>query len=133
MPIPIRFCVVEPTVTSRELVRSLARFDVGIVYVDEGFGPIRDTMRPNKLYEYLAAGLPVVANRGRELEQYLREKEAGFVFEGLDEAVHGDQERGGSEQAGRGWPPPVETYESQASRLDAFFEEVLAGSRAIPG
>jgi hypothetical protein len=89
-------------------------------------------MRPNKLYEYLAAGLPVVANRGRELEQYLREKEAGLVFEGLDEAVPAIRSAAALSRR-PGWPPPVETYESQASRLDAFFEEVLAGSRAIPG
>jgi glycosyltransferase involved in cell wall biosynthesis len=51
--------VVEPAVSHDDVPRVLAGFDVGII-------PFRRTaltagVNPNKLYEYLAAGLPVVA------------------------------------------------------------------------
>lgn len=104
--------VLEQTVPSRDVVAALRRFDVGLIYVDEAYPQIRDTMRPNKLYEYRAAGLAVVANDGAALRGYLGAD--GAVFARLDEV-------GDAVRAARPPSRPVETWESQAAQIDAFF------------
>ncbi len=111
---------------------SLARFDVGLVYVGEAFQrgsgtrcartSSTSTSRP---------GCRSSPNRGRALEEYLCAKQAGVVFDRLAEVSTAVREA--LELSRRaGWPPPVETYEGQADRLDAFFREVLAGPASTP-
>jgi glycosyltransferase involved in cell wall biosynthesis len=124
--------VVDPTVSSRDLVGSLSRFDAGLVYYHDAFPRIRDTTRPNKVYEYLAAGLPVVANRGRAVGEYLAARRAGVLFDRVEE-VPAAVRRAVELPRRAGWPPPVETYEAQLPLLEAFFADVLAGRQSLRG
>lgn len=120
--------VLEETVPSRDVIAALRRFDVGLIYVDEAYPQIRDTMRPNKLYEYRAAGLAVVANDGAALRDYLAANSCGSVFEDLDGVAAAV--RAAAELRVH---PEVETWEAQAAAIDAFFRGLaLAPAAALP-
>ncbi len=62
------------------LMRELTRFRWGIAG-----GPLKhvqwDTAMPNKLFEYLAAGIPVIAFNAVEVEEFVKEHGIGVVLE----------------------------------------------------
>jgi len=53
-----------------QLPQYLAGFDVGLIPFKTG--PLSQAVNPVKLFEYVAAGLPVVAIRSHELDRYAR-------------------------------------------------------------
>ena len=62
------------------MMRELTRFTWGLAG-----GPIKhrqwDAAMPNKLFEYLAAGIPVLAFNASEVEEFVREHEVGIVLD----------------------------------------------------
>lgn len=66
-----------PAVPSVELPRYTASADVGICLI-EALGESYRLSLPNKLFEYLAAGLPVLASDGPEISSVIREAGAGI-------------------------------------------------------
>ena len=71
---------VEPPVAPGELVSALAAYDVGLV-IDR---PLTDNARlalPNKLFEYLMAGLAVVVPRAPAMAKLVEEHGVGVVYD----------------------------------------------------
>lgn len=68
-----------PRVTGSEIPRFLANADFGIcLWADL---PHYRTSPPTKLFEYLVAGLPVLASNIRTHTSYLRDGENGYLFD----------------------------------------------------
>lgn len=69
-----------PPVNYHILTQALSRFSWGIVG-----GPIKhkqwDTAMPNKLFEYIAAGIPVIAFNASEVEEFVTKHNVGVVVE----------------------------------------------------
>ncbi|RYG36154.1 MAG: glycosyltransferase [Burkholderiales bacterium] len=74
-----------PPVPERDLISRAAQADIGLV-------PYEPTLinhihcSPNKLSQYMAAGLPILANNTRFVEQIVRQAECGTVVDFNDPA-----------------------------------------------
>ena len=67
---------------SAELLRELVHYDFGWAGFNAGLnGAHLDTALPNKLYEYLGCGLPVITLRHRALRRMLREEGVGIALD----------------------------------------------------
>ena len=73
------------TLDPRLLVRELPHYDFGWAgFNDELNGPHLDTVLPNKLYEYLGCGLPVLTLGHRALSRFVAENGVGLALEGVE-------------------------------------------------
>jgi glycosyltransferase involved in cell wall biosynthesis len=68
------------------LMREMTAYDWGIV----PFEPPReerdhfDTMLPNKFFDYLVCGLPVLSPRSRSMVDYIKKEGVGRIYDGVD-------------------------------------------------
>lgn len=70
------------TLPPAELLRALPAYDVGWAGFNTGLnGPHLDTALPNKAFEYLASGLPIVAGPHRALAALVRRHGVGVVVD----------------------------------------------------
>jgi glycosyltransferase involved in cell wall biosynthesis len=67
-----------PSVPVRELPEWTASADIGLCLV-EALGESYRLSLPNKLFEYLAAGLPVIASDLPEIARVLQDSRAGIL------------------------------------------------------
>lgn len=68
-----------------EAQRAVARADVGLV--PHVRNPFTDTTVPNKIYDYMGAGLPVVTSDPRPLKRLVEETRCGLVYPSGDDAA----------------------------------------------
>jgi glycosyltransferase involved in cell wall biosynthesis len=77
---------IEPPVPPVDVVAAATRATVGVIpYEPVGLNNTYTT--PNKLFDYMAAGLPVVASRLPELVRFVEDGEIGLTFEPGDPAA----------------------------------------------
>jgi glycosyltransferase involved in cell wall biosynthesis len=70
------------TVDPATLLSRLPRYDFGWAGFNDGLNAAHlDTALPNKLFEYLACGLPVLALRHRAIARFLRERGLGIALD----------------------------------------------------
>jgi glycosyltransferase involved in cell wall biosynthesis len=75
-----------PAVPQRELLAYTASADIGLVGVENVCLSYFYSL-PNKLFEYLFAGLPVIAGRLPEIERVVREHQCGWLHAESDDAL----------------------------------------------
>lgn len=73
-----------PAVPSAEVVATAAQADVGLCVI-ENKGRSYFLSLPNKLFEYLAAGLPVIASNFPEIGRVVHEGQCGVLVDPTDE------------------------------------------------
>jgi len=72
-----------------KLLGELASYDFGWVGFNATLnGPHLDTVLPNKLFEYLGCGLPVLTLRHRALERFVAEHGVGLVLDSVGDLGH---------------------------------------------
>jgi glycosyltransferase involved in cell wall biosynthesis len=77
-PTHVRVQIIAP-VPQEELLAVAAGADLGLIpYEPHGMNNLYAT--PNKLFEYMAAGLPIVASRLPELSHFINEHRIGATF-----------------------------------------------------
>jgi glycosyltransferase involved in cell wall biosynthesis len=121
---------VHETLPSAELLRRLPDYDFGWAGFNAGLnGAHLDTALPNKLYEYLGCGLPVITLRHRALRRMLGEEGVGIALDDVGElaaALSGADvaalRRRVAERRER------YTVETQIGRIAALYREVVAGA-----
>jgi glycosyltransferase involved in cell wall biosynthesis len=75
-----------PTQGPAALLRLLPRYDIGWAAFNPTLNAAHmDTALPNKVFEYLASGLPVAAGPHRALRRLVEEHEVGIVIERLED------------------------------------------------
>lgn len=121
-----------------EVVSILAATDAGLVLLDTE--RCRRNV-PTKLFEYMLAGLPVVATRGRSVQRYLdddlgvfvpeddTERQAAVVAELLEDG--GRRTEMGERAAGTARTEYA--WEREAERLVGLYEELLEPTRIATG
>jgi glycosyltransferase involved in cell wall biosynthesis len=67
-----------PAVRPDELLRFTASADVGLCLIEDSCLSYRYCL-PNKLFEYVMAGIPVVASNLPEMRRFIEEQRVGFV------------------------------------------------------
>jgi glycosyltransferase involved in cell wall biosynthesis len=76
------------TLPPADLLQRLPDYDAGwAAFNDRLNGPHLDTALPNKVFEYLASGLPVIAGRHRALERLVTDEGVGIVLDRPGEAA----------------------------------------------
>jgi len=75
-----------PAVSPDQLLTYTASADFGMVLID-GHGLNNEYCMPNKLFEYLMAGLPVVSSDIREVRRVVQANEIGIVIPDLEPAA----------------------------------------------
>jgi hypothetical protein len=75
----------------KELVKEMTKYDFGInpFRVNEGNIEHLNSVLPNKLFEYLGAGLPVIARDLFTLRCFLESEGVGFVYREVDDILKG--------------------------------------------
>jgi len=69
-----------------DMMRQLSRYDWGLCgHLDNH--PQWQKAMPNKLFEYLAAGIPVISINAGEVSEFIKENRFGFVAENIDDLV----------------------------------------------
>ena len=77
---------VHETLPSGQLLQELGAYDFGWAGFNSALnGAHLDTALPNKLYEYLACGLPVITLGHRALRRMLREEGVGIALDRVEE------------------------------------------------
>jgi len=105
----------------KELMVELTQYDAGLIplAVDDSNRECANASMPNKLFEYLAAGLPIIARRLVALTDFIEKHSCGMTYEDAPEIVALKEE----------WTlpvifmPPI-TMESQIGRLVEFYKSL---------
>ncbi|MGC9553752.1 MAG: glycosyltransferase [Thermoplasmatota archaeon] len=68
-----------PPMSPSDVIAALTAYDFGILpfHTERGY---YDNILPNKLFDYLAAGLPIVSSPVKCLRQFIEDNEVGFVY-----------------------------------------------------
>ena len=123
---------VHETLPLAELLRRLAAFDFGWAGFNSGLNRAHlDTALPNKLYEYLGCGLPVITLQHRALRRMLGEEGVGIALDRVEDlaaalasadvAALRERVAAGRERF---------TVEHHIGRIAALYREVAASGRA---
>jgi glycosyltransferase involved in cell wall biosynthesis len=117
-----------PPLGPAELLRVLPRYDYGWAGFNDGLnGAHLDTALPNKVFEYLGCGLPVITFGHVAIKRFVEEHGVGIALESVDELERRLAEEDLSELRRRvEWARPSLTVEANIGRLTAFYE-ALAG------
>lgn len=76
----------QPTLTPARLLAALPAYDLGWAGFNTTLnGPHLDTALPNKVFEYIGCGLPVLTFRHRALARFVDAHGLGVVLDGLDD------------------------------------------------
>jgi glycosyltransferase involved in cell wall biosynthesis len=119
---------VHRTLPLAELLERLTEYDLGWAGFNTGLNRAHlDTALPNKLYEYLGCGLPVITLRHRALRRMLRDEGVGIVLDDVGELAAALAEAD-VEALRRRVAAARErfTVEAQIGRIAALYREVAA-------
>lgn len=73
-----------PAVPYAELLDWTASADIGLTLVSPDYGKAGNVMLPNKLFEYLMAGLPIVASPSDAVSEFISTYDVGRLMDSLD-------------------------------------------------
>ena len=117
-----------PPLRPAELLRTLPRYDFGWAGFNDGLNAAHlDTALPNKVFEYLGCGLPVITLGHRAIKRLVEEEGVGIALEAVDELderlAHVDLPmlRRRVDQA-----RPTLTVEANIGRLTDFYDALAA-------
>ena len=125
--------IIRPPVRPSEVVAATAGADVGVV-LNRNVSLNNFLSLPNKIYEYIAAGLPVVTSNSPEMAQLVSEYDVGETCDpespaDISRAIrtvldHRERLRANALQAS-----PEMTWERESERFMAAVRELTASSR----
>ena len=115
----------QPLSPSR-IMEEMTRFDFGIIPFNLELGNRRflDTTIANKLFEYLAAGLPVLASPLKSYVEYFAANPVGMTFESAEDIL-ANLDRLRQMAAEIDFGQQVFTHESQVPALEEFYYQVI--------
>ena len=129
----IRGIRVHETLPSAELLRALPDYDYGWAGFNSTLnGPHLDTALPNKLYEYLGCGLPVITLQHRALRRMLREQGLGIALERVEDLASALAEADAGALRDRIATARARfTVEHEIDRIAALYREVVDAVAAL--
>jgi len=67
-----------PYLTQEDMTKLIASCDVGVILHVRGY-LITETAVPNKIFEYMSSGIPVIANNLSNLTRFVKQKYSGLI------------------------------------------------------
>lgn len=110
----------------RQIMEEMTQYDLGIIpfNLDKGVRRFLDSTLANKLFEYLAAGLPVVASDLQSYRDYFAQHPVGFTFSSASDIIQGlPRLRTIAQEVTLA--DHVRTYEGEITRLEEFYYQVI--------
>ena len=110
-----------------QIIEIMTQFDFGIIPFDLTKGNKRflDSTIANKLFEYLAAGLAVIASPLKSYTDYFRENPVGITFCDTQDIIRNIPKlKEISENTD--FSKQIFVYEREVEKLEAFYEEVIS-------
>lgn len=125
-----------PPVGQSQLIHYLSGADVA-VHPMPGGSPNHDQALPNKLFEYLHAGLPLVVSDARLMAEFVTTHEVGHVFTTGDPVSYAAAVKAaldGGRRTGERVDELAREYswEAQEERIRAYYESVTGNHGATP-
>jgi glycosyltransferase involved in cell wall biosynthesis len=113
-------------VSPKQIIREMSQYDFGIIPWNLNTGQKRflDSTIANKLFEYLAAGLPVFTSDVQSYVDYFKDNPVGMIFYSADDLVNKIpilKEKIQNVDLSK----YVFTYESEIERLEKFYNEIV--------
>ncbi len=108
------------------IMRQMTQYDLGIIpfNLEKGNKQFLDTSLANKLFEYLAAGLPVLTSSLKSYNDFFNEYPVGLSFENIDDIIEKiPQLLENSKKID--YTKYIFTYESQVPLLEELYLRVL--------
>jgi tetratricopeptide (TPR) repeat protein len=117
---------VHPTASPREIIREMTQYDFGIIpfNLEKGNKRFLDSTIANKLFEYLAASLPVIASPLQSYVDYFRQNPVGVTCRTAGEieaALPQLREIAARTDFGQ----QLFTYEGEVDRMVGFYRDVI--------
>lgn len=73
----------------QKLFKQITRYDFGWSGFNDALNARHlDTVLPNKMFEYLACGLPVISFQHKAMKSFLEQHRVGLVINGIDELTN---------------------------------------------
>lgn len=107
-----------------ELIQELTKYDYGIIpNVCTNDNKLNEIMMPNKLFDYLSAGLPVLINKSnlKSLENFITNENVGLVYQDLDDLKTKVKSNKNKFEI---WPYRY-TMENNISIIESFYNSIL--------
>jgi len=70
-----------------DLIYELTKYDYGLMVYNDTERKHLDSVLPNKLFDYLAAGLPVLSPPFKSLKYFIENNQVGIVFENIEDLL----------------------------------------------
>jgi hypothetical protein len=117
-------------VSPKNLIKELSQYDYGIIpfNLKKGNKRFLDSTIANKLFEYLAAKLPVLTSDLRSYRDYFAKYPVGMIFRDADEiAVNVLKLQKMIKNIN--WSTSFHTYEDKIGILETFYKLILSNER----
>lgn len=115
----------------KQIMEEMTRFDAGIIpfNLQKGNKRFLDSTIANKLFEYLAAGLPVAASPLQSYVDYFRDNPVGLTFNNARDLLS-SLDRLKEIAAATDFSRQVFTHESRVAKLEEFYYQVIDRTRS---
>ncbi|MBN1827856.1 MAG: glycosyltransferase [Deltaproteobacteria bacterium] len=110
----------------KEIMRAMTQYDFGIIpfNLEKGNKRFLDSTIANKLFEYLAAGLPVLTSPLATYIDYFETNPVGLIFNTAEEII-GNISRLTEMREKIDFARQIFTYENEIHRLERFYRQIL--------
>jgi len=113
-------------VSPKKIMEEMTQYDFGIIpfNIEKGNKRFLDSTIANKLFEYLASGLPVVASPLKSYINYFQQNKVGITFNNVQDIIDNiDLLKNMTETVD--FSQHVYTFEKEIHKVEEFYEQVI--------